>query len=145
MKIEKPRQVIPEEYEEDIQPTMEKLAYLINPALESLYSVTDGNVDFNNLSWGLVTGLVVRVDANGKPDTTSGSNSVVSQFKNTAKKTPIGTSIISATCIDDSSLYPTSAPYMSISVLDTGLINIDNIRGLQPNKRYSLNVILITN
>lgn len=145
MRIEKPRQIIPEEYEEEMQDTVIKLADTINGSLEGLYSVTNGNIDFSNLAWGLVTGIVVQVDTTGKPDVNSGSSNVVSQFKNTAKRIPIGVVVISATCIDDSSAYPTATPFVSMTVSDTGLINIDNIKGLQANKRYSLNLILITN
>lgn len=143
-KIEKPRQIILDDFEEEEKVLVEKLADIINPSLESLYAVSNGGTDFSNLSWGLVTDLVVLVNSSGVPNTSSGANRVTNKFKNTAKRTPIGMQVISATCLDDPNATTTGTPFIQYTI-DNNLIEIKNIQGLPADKRFQLTVVLFTN
>lgn len=144
MKIEKPRQILTDDYSDEEKSLVERLADVINPALENLYRVTDSNVTFENTTWGKITGIIVKVDSNGTPDAESGANRVITKFKNSAKDTPIGIIVLSATCIDDPSIFPTATPFISYS-LDNNLIQIKNIQGLPAGKRFQLALMLVTN
>lgn len=144
-RIEKPRQILTEDFNEELKDTIELLANIINPALESLYTVTNNGTDFTNLSWGLVSGLVVQVKEDGSPDVSTGANRVTNKFKNTAKKNPIGIQVISATCLDDANTLTTGTPFVQYSLLDNNLIEIKNIKGLPAGKRFQLTLVLITN
>lgn len=145
MRIEKPRNISINDFDEDIQDSINMLAEVINPALENLHSVTNNGIDFTNMSWGLVTNLIVKVLEDGTPDPNGGSQSVVTRFKNTAQKNPIGIQVVYATCLDDPSTFPTGTPFLSFNIAENGLINIINIKGLPSGKRFSLNLVLITN
>jgi len=60
MKIEKPRQILTDDFSAEEKPIVEKLADIINPALENLYQVTNGNASFENTTWGRITGVIVK-------------------------------------------------------------------------------------
>jgi len=144
MKIEKPRQILTDDFSAEEKPIVEKLADIINPALENLYQVTNGNASFENTTWGRITGVIVKVNSSGVPDSESGANRVISKFKNPASGTPIGIVVLSATCIDDPSIFPTATPFISYSI-DNNLIQIKNIQGLPADKRFQLALMVITN
>ena len=144
MKIEKPRQLLTDDFSTEEKPLVERLADIINPALENLYRITDGNTTFENTTWGLITGVIVKVSSTGSLDSESGANRVITKFKNPAKASPVGIVVLSATCIDDPSIYPTSTPFISYSV-DNNLIQLKNIQGLPAGKRFQLALMVITN
>lgn len=144
-KIEKPRQLLTDDFPEEEKEQIQKLADIINPALEGLYSVVNNGVDFSNLSWGIVSGLVVQVTESGVPDMSLGASRVTNKFKNTARKTPVGLQVVSAQCLDEPGLLTTGTPFIQYTLGDNNLIEIRNIQGLPAKKRFQLTVIIYTN
>ena len=142
-KIEKPRQILLEDYDQKDQDLVGKLADILNNALENLYRASN-TVSFPNMTWGLITELVVMTTSDGSINTSSGATRVVDRFKNTAQATPIGIVVISATCIDDPNTKVSGQPFIQYVMQDNNIIQIQNIQGLPQDKRFSLTLMLIT-
>jgi hypothetical protein len=110
------------------------LAGNLNQFMDEVFRAINGNLNFQNLDRQVKT-FSVKID---------GSGLVVSppQIKMTINSKPSGINIISATNLDSSSTYPTTAPFISYTFSEQ-LMTIKNISGLQPNSNYSLTIEII--
>lgn len=143
-RIEKPTQILTDDFADDQKELIEKLAYIINPAFENFYNLSNNGTSFSNMSWGLIPSIVVKVRADGSINMTSGAQNVTDRFKNVAQYNPVGIQVISATCIDDPNTKVKGQPFIQYTILDNNIIQIQNIQGLPEDKRFSLTLMLIT-
>ncbi len=143
--IQKPARIVASDFDEEIRPTVEKMADVINPALEEFWQTLQGELSLSNFKWGLLTNFIVKVDANGTPLVDGSDSRLTARIKNPSTGTIFGSLVVKATCIDDSSLFVTSTPYITFSVDQNNLLNIQNVSGLVANKRYQLNILIFTN
>lgn len=121
-----------EDYSEDNQEDIAKLADIYNPFVDELENIINGNIDFENLSQKMFT-IDVTVDANGVPLQGSKFN-----LSNTQ---PNGFLVINTKNLTSSSVFPTSCPFIVFTPTGTGIIQINKITGLPANNKYRLTVI----
>lgn len=124
----------PEDFDADMQDTIDKLAYPLNIFMEKVTTLLNKNIDFFNLNQEIIN-LSVAVDVTGKP-------TILTQYKTTLKSKVIGNVCISALNTVNGSTYPTGQPFLSFT--QNGLIvTINNVTGLQPSQKYNLTILSI--
>lgn len=121
-------------FPEDAQDTVSTLASIYNPMIDALDQILNGNIDFENLNQ-VVFQIDVIVDATGKPSIGNKVN------LGTNKSQPVGMDVIRAQNLTSSTVYPLSHPFISYTPVGNGLINFNNISGLQANNKYRLTVV----
>lgn len=131
-----PSDIREEDFDEKDRKLVQKLSSAISPFHRDVYRVLSKGLDFANMDRQLAEGVQVRTDASG--------NVVNSpSIKLTTKGRVKGTNVIMAENQTNTSVYPTSTPFISYS-LKEGLLTILNVTGLQANSQYVLNVEIIT-
>jgi hypothetical protein len=143
--VTRPIRINTDDYPQEMQPTVERLADTINPSLESLYLALNGEVNFNNLSWGILTGFVVKVDSAGSLIVDGSDSRLTRRLQNPAKGTLVGSLVMRAVCLDDSNVFPSHTPFVSFSQNSDGSLTINNVRGLAPNLRHQISIIFFSN
>jgi len=126
------KRLIKEDFPEDVQETIGKIAYVYNSFAEQVVQEVNGNLDFNNLAMDTVCYTVTV--ASGVP---VGNNLVKSTVNN-----PSGILVIKATNLTTSATYPTTAPFVSFAP-SNNILKIKNISGLQDNNKYTLKLLII--
>jgi hypothetical protein len=132
-KLDNIRRLRPEDYTEKNRPLINKLAFILNPFMEQVVRVLNGNIDQENLS-STITEIEVTVDSNGTPILNNKFNIGLPSIFN-------GAFCINAVNLTTSTNYPTSAPFLSTTI-SNGLLVINNISGLQANEKYRLTIEL---
>ena len=126
-----------EDFDSEYQELIDKLAYSLNTFMDDTINLLDGNIDFQNLTQTIKT-INVKIGATaGIPE---------NDFKiNTELGRKIeGIVCIKATRIDNPSVVPDSAPFVTFTILSTDIIKVTNISGLQANSEYQLKLLLIS-
>lgn len=131
MKISAFKRLVKEDFEEDQQPLIEKLATVFNLFQEQVYSAFNNNITINENLAAMTANITIKVDALGQP-VTSG------QIKYTLKGRLSGAQVVSANSRDGSLLA--GAPFIVYSI--TGdIITIKQITGLLPSVEYNLSIV----
>jgi hypothetical protein len=124
-----------EDFGPEDQALIGKLAYSLNTFMDQVISVLNGNVDFLNLNQE-IKDVTVELDGSG--------NIAKAVNINTALTTKVaGIVCIRADNLDDSSVTPTGQPFMTFDIINTNLIQLKTITGLQNSSRYKLKLLLI--
>jgi hypothetical protein len=134
MRIGKFSNITPEDFDEELQPAMSKLAETINPFLETVSSAFDGKIDFDNLNQEIVE-FQVEVDSNGVPKTQLGLSS---RLFNRVR----GYIVIRAQPNNPNAALPTANPLITYSQTESG-IRVLGVTGLPPNVLYRITAIAI--
>lgn len=121
-------------FPEDSQDAMTVLAEIYNPLIDSLDTILNGNIDFENLKQTKFQ-IDVVVDSSGSPLIGNKVN------LGNAKSQPSGFQVIRAQNLTNTTTYPTTQPYISYTPVGNGIITFNNISGLQANNKYRLTVI----
>lgn len=121
-------------FPEDAQETISVLASIYNPMIDALDQILNGNVDFENLNQVLFQ-IDVTVDSTGKPVTGTKVN------LGSAKSQPSGMQVVRAQNLTSATTYPSAQPFISYTPAGNGLVNFNNISGLQANNKYRLTVV----
>lgn len=134
-KLPNVRRIIIEDYPEDIRPSIEKLAYIINQHMSDVVDLSNKRIDFDNLYREIVK-IKVTVNANGIPlnNTT---------FSTTYLPNAHGGIVISATNITNSQTYPSSAVFVTFVSTKNNLFKVNHVTGLQPNQTYELTLEIV--
>jgi len=122
-----------EDYPDEFQEAIGILADTYNPFVDELETILNGNIDFENLNQ-ITFQIEITVDSTGKP--ISGGKATLS-----GKNQPLGLQVIKAQNLTSSNTYPTSQPFISYTPSGTGIIQFNNISGLQANNKYRLTII----
>lgn len=134
MRFYQTTKIDPSNFPEDSQEVANSLASIYNPMIDALDQILNGQVDFENLNQALFQ-IDVIVDSTGKPSIGNKVN------LGTAKSQPSGMTVIRAQNLTNASVYATSQPFISYTPVGNGIINFNNISGLQANNKYRLTVI----
>ncbi len=121
-----------EDFEKEMQDTIDKLAYPINSFFEQTRSLFDGRIDFRNLNQEIIT-VDVTTNASGVPN-------IITQYKSNLKTRVAGHTCINALNKSNALNTPTGTPFISFS-LNSPLIIITKVTNLQPNEKYTLTLI----
>ena len=133
MKLNNPRSIRAEDFEQDLQQPMGQLGGLINPFMQEVVELADGRIDFENTVFEIKV-VEFKVNSNGTP--------ILNNKISTKVTRPRGTQIINDYNLTNPSNYPTSAPYMSTTTAGSGLLQVNRITGLVPNENYRLTIII---
>jgi hypothetical protein len=101
--------------------------------MQEVVELSDERIDFENRVEVLKT-VEFTVDANGKP--------ILNNKIATGKSNVRGFSVISAFNLTNPNTYPIQQPFISYTILSSGFVQVNNIRGLQANNKYRLTLIV---
>ena len=125
-----------EDFDPEDHPIVEKLAYSLNTFMDQVIFILTKNVDFQNLNQ-VVVDYTISTDASG--NLVNPPNIRTSELRSK----PIGIICISAQNQTDPTIYPTSQPFVSFTLLNNETIDVLNITGLQNSSQYVLKLLII--
>ena len=134
-KLDNIRRILREDYEKKYHGMIDRLAFTLNRFMDQVAEQMNGNIDFANLDQDIVT-FTITVNASGVP--------VGNNLFRINQANAVGFDVISAINKSDSTLFPTSAPFISFTGSGP-IIKVKNISGLQANDKYELKVIAVGN
>jgi len=124
-----------EDFDEKNQPMIERLAYSINTFMDQVIFLLNKNVDFQNLNQQIIT---YNITINSSGNLVNPPN-----IRTSLKSKPAGVICISATNVNNPSIFPTSQPFVSIGIINNSTVSIENISGLQSDSAYQLTLLII--
>jgi hypothetical protein len=124
-----------EDFKSDIQDTIGKIAFILNPAFQSLQSILNNGLVLNDNFAGMIKTIAVSVDNKGTP-----TSPLV--FKNTSPSKINHIIVTRATNQTNSSVFPISSPFISFTE-SSGTIIINNIAGLPTNNVFNLTLVAL--
>lgn len=135
MKIGSPKRIRKEDVKPEYGELIDQIGNVINDFNDQVYGCLTNGIDFNNLAQQLVT-----------LDLTVGPTGLLMnppQIKyNIVRAKYQGSWVINATNLNNSNIYPTSAPSLQTTI-NGNLVTILNQTGLPPNSQFRLTLILI--
>lgn len=134
-KIKNLPRLIAEDFDEENQDLINKLAFVTNPAFEQIVQAFNKNITIDDNLNMQVKDLDLIVDSRGVPTSTV-------SFKTTLKTSCKGLMVIRAECLEKTISYPTSAPFITFSESE-GQISINHISGIPANAKYRIRVFSI--
>lgn len=129
------RRIFRNDYKPDDQDLVEKLSYSINSGFEVLYEALNKKLDFRNNFQATIKDVQVEVDANGIPKNTTG-------FALINANRIDGMIVLRAENLTNSSIYPTSAPFVSF-LQNSDRISITHVSGLQADNVYNIRILAV--
>jgi hypothetical protein len=129
------RRLYKTDFQKEYQDFADALAGTVNINFELLYEALKKKVTLADNLASTVKDVDVTVDASGTPIST------VAVTPDTALPI-IGCSVINATNLVNSSVYPTSQPFVTWSINSQGKFQLNNISGLQANQKYRLKLVI---
>lgn len=134
-KIEQPKKLRAEDFEEKDRSIISKLADVVNDLADSFYYSQIKSVDFDNLNRDLVQ---VNVNING-----TGKVSNLPQVKFNLRSQPRGVNVVRAVNQNNPLIPPTNSPFVTWSLNSNGTMQILNVTGLPNNSQYVLTLEII--
>ena len=132
-KIDNVRRIIKEDFAKEYHQLIDRLAYVVNTFMEQVQQQVNGNLDFTNLNQDIVK-VRLTLDNTGLPKN--------NQKIRTDLINPQGLIVVKARNLTDSTIFPTTAPFISFTSTGT-VINVQNITGLQADNEYELTIQII--
>ena len=132
-KLQIPKKLRVEDFDQDDQALISKIAFVYNVFADEVYNTLNKNIDYDNLNRQFVT-ISVSIDNTGKLINPP-------QIKTLLNGRVRGLNVLNAINLIDSSIYPTTAPFISWTI-NSDILTILNITGLQNNSQYSLSLEL---
>ena len=124
-----------DDMETEYKNLVDRVAYSVNTFMDQSIYLFNGNIDFQNLNQS-VKDIDIQIDSSG--------NLINPPSIRTELNTKVqGVLCIKATNLLDSSVYPTSAPWVSFDILNSSTISLLNVSGLQNDSQYRLRLLLI--
>lgn len=127
------RRIVTNDFKEEDQDLVDKLALPINNSFDSLYFTLNGRISLRENIFCTVKDIEVTVGANGIPIQST-------SFNISTNYQVLGTQVILATNLSNSSAYPTAQPFVSFTQNGLGVI-INHISGLQAGARYFVRIV----
>ncbi len=127
------KRIITNDYAKEDKKLVEQLAGPINDGFNELYFATNGRLSVRENIYCTYKEFDVEVDAAGNPT----GRTVITLTYNTPV---LGCEVIRAENQDNSSIYPTGAPFVSYSQ-DNNTIIINNITSLAAGSRWRVRII----
>jgi hypothetical protein len=132
MKIQSPKRINAEDFTDDEQVMVEKIAFSVNTFMEEVFTALSQRINItDNLNQAQVTITNVKVDANGD---LINSKSFKSNISGNVK----GLHVIRTFGTD----YVNSSPFIDFTE-NAGIIKINNIKGLVADTIYKLVILVI--
>lgn len=125
MRLSNIRRIVIEDFAKDDRPAVEKLATILNPFMDEVIELSEGNIDFDNLARSKVS-ADVTVDANGIPVGLTQINIQLQSYS--------GNKIINVQNLTGGANV-ISAPYLDCTYQGNGIVKINKIYGLVVGKK----------
>lgn len=134
-KLQNVRRIILEDFDEDIRPTIEKLAIILNSHMEDVNNLANHNINFDNLYREIVK-IKVTVDANGVPTKNT-------QFSTTYLPSAHGGSVLAVSNLTTPSALLTGTPFVSFYPVKNNLFKITQVTGITANQVYEITLEVV--
>lgn len=125
MQLSNVRRIVIEDFAKEDRPAVEKLATILNPFMEEVVTLSEGNVSYDNLNRSKVS-ADITVDASG--------NAVGLTQINTQLQSYSGNVIIQVQNLSGGANV-VSAPYLDCTYQGNGIVRINKIYGLVVGKK----------
>lgn len=127
------RRLNPQDVDPDDQSVVETLGYTLNPFMQEVADAINGNLDFDNLNFEILT-FDISVDSEGKPIQTN---------KIAVNKTnPLGIDVIRIINKQNPTNLSDSSPFIHFTPLGNGFVRMDKIIGIQPNDKHLIRIVV---
>ena len=136
MKLPGFKRLLRQDFKEDDRELVDKLSVSLNIGIETLYTLANNRISLADNIACVVKSFEIKVNANGIP--VSGTTNI--NFGTTINSA-VGVTILRAQNSDNSSIYPTSAPFISFTQNGTS-IDINHIAGLPANNTFLLTAVI---
>lgn len=134
-KIASPKRIRKEDVKAEYGDIVDAIGSVINDFNDQVYGALNGAIDFNNLAQQTIT-LDLTTNATGQLSNPPSIKFTVAGYKY------IGNQVISAISLNNSNLYPTSQPFLSLAP-NNNILTILNCTGLPVSSQFRLTVVLI--
>lgn len=133
MKLSSYRRIFKTDYDENYQPLVEKLAVSINAGFDVLYDALNGKLSFSDNIAATIATFSVSVNSEGVPQKTT-------QFKLSGTQTSVeGLLVLGVT----GEFLPSGGIFIDYTK-NENFVKINNIKGLQTDKNYSIKVVALS-
>ena len=132
MKLSKFKRINKNDFASEMADYTEKLSFLINPALESLYELLSNRLTLSDNFDCTIKEFTVTVNSDGKPTSDTG-------FTIGIKGKYEGLVVLNATCTSEAGTVPDSGIFIATS-FDSNKITINYVKGIPANKEFSIKV-----
>ena len=133
MKLNNVTQIRAEDFDNELQQTMERLGFVLNPFMQQVVELSDGRIDFENRVENIIQ-FEMTVDGAGKP--------ILNDKINTGKTSIRGLQVINTYNRTNPNVFPTQQPYISYVDQGNSIIQVRNIVGIQANNKYLITAIV---
>lgn len=134
MKLPSFKRLVKQDYKESDRDLVDRLSVSLNIGIETLYQLANKRISVSDNIAAVRRQFEIQVNAAGNP--VSGTTNIA--FGQTITGVA-GTNVIRAQNVNNPTIYPTSAPFISFTQNGTS-IDINNISGLPPNQTFLLTV-----
>lgn len=125
------------DYDQEHQTLVEKLAVSINYGFDTLYDALNQKLNFQDNISSTIAEFSVTVDSAGKPTQKT-------QFKLSSAQTSVqGIIVLNCYGSNDSSILPQGGIFVSFEKSEK-FVNINNIKGLTANIPYTIKLLAIS-
>jgi hypothetical protein len=136
MKLGSFKRISKQDFDPEIQPTVEQLAFPINDGFTSIYDVFNKKVSLADNVACLVKDVLISVDSTGVPlENTTIALGVSDRV--------IGVEVLKLDNLTNVDSYPTGAPFVTWAQSKNSLI-IKHVTGLISKNSYSLRIVAYT-
>ena len=137
MKLPSYRRIFKNDYAEEYEALVEKLAVSINYGFDTLYDALNQRLNFEDNIASTIAEFAVTVDANGRPTQKT-------QFKLKSAQTVVqGIVVLDCYGARDAGVLPQGGIFVSFEK-NENFVNINNIKGLIPNVSYTIKLLAIS-
>lgn len=137
MKLPSYRRILKTDYTQEYQPLVDKLSVSINYGFDTLYDALNQKLTFQDNIASTITTFNVSVDSTGKP-------LQLTQFKLSQYQTTVqGVIVLNCYGYNNPNELPNAGVFISFSKSEN-IININYIKGLEPNIQYVINVLALS-
>lgn len=136
-KLSSYRRIIKNDYPDEYKSLIDQLSVSVNNGFDTLYNALNGKLNFYDNIASTIVEFKVAVNSEGTPLQKT-------QFKLSNNQTNAeGILVLRVTGSSDTTLLPNSGVNVSYTAA-SGIITIDNIKGLQENKGYLIKVLVLS-
>jgi hypothetical protein len=133
-KLNNTRNIRAEDFDDEYSQLISQLGSILNSFMQEVVELSDSRIDFDNRVETIKT-IDVTVDSSGIPTQTP--------FNVNVGKTGVkGIQVIRAYNLTNSSIYPTSQPFVNFSPIGGDLIKIHSITGLPANNKFQITLVI---
>jgi hypothetical protein len=127
-------------YKQDFDPKysdlVDSLSLTINDSFNEIYGALKNNITFSDNINATISTITVSVDSTGKVQKST-------SFKTGTYQTSVkGLMVINAACTSSNFTFPNSGLFVDY-VFNSGVVNLNYIKGLPANETFSLTILVI--